>query len=364
MSILFSLVFVREDRLDAQSERDFRPLVVIMPSPVPSLVLLSIAAFRLAFAKPILDSSASLPSLTPLDSHTTEQLDLNPISQYTQLSDGSSTTVASPIDQDNPSSIGKLDPALSGQVKGEVTGQITASAGLSGPVVQDIEFPGQEVPEQVISPLVPSKSVIQGGDSANQNIPVPLGSAIDPSGSISQDSDSSKQQDPPQLDLSGSVVHDSDSSDQNPDEMTPSNDSSFTVAQGGHIQSHVCSSNRARSAERQPKKRNPADFNRPNKGPAKSRGSKPPKTQPQPVELPVQVPEPAQAQPPVPLPEPAENKDECYVVPTCEDIDGQPRRVYCCPYVEAIGYDDRYVSTRAGCTDCSYHFLSSFLSNM
>ena len=266
--------------------------------------------------------------------------------------------VASPINQDNPNFIGTIDPALTGQVKGEVTDQITASAGLSDPVIQDSDFSGQEVPEQVVSGIVPSKSVIQGGDSANQNLPVPLGSTIDPSGSIFQDSDSSKQQYSRPLDLSGSVVHDSDSSDQNPNEMTPSNDLSLTVAQGGHIQSHMCSSNRARSVERQPKKRNLADFNRPKKTPATSRGPKPPKPQPQPIESPVQVPEPAQAQQPVPVPEPVlENKDECYYVPTCEDVNGQMRRVYCCPYVQRIGYDDRHVSTRTGCTDCSYQFL-------
>ncbi|MCJ1426729.1 hypothetical protein MMC29_004632 [Sticta canariensis] len=332
-----------------------------------SLVLLYIAAFRLAFAKPILDPSASLPLLTPLDSHTIEQLDLNPTSQYSQLSAGSSSTVASPINQDNPDFIGKIDLALTGQVKGEVTDQVTASAGLSDPVIQDNDFSGQEVPEQVVSGTVPSKSVIQGGDSANQILPVLLESTIDPSGSIFQDSDSSKEQYSRPLDLSGSVVDDSDSSDQNPDERAPSNDLSFTVAHGGHTQSHMCSSNRARSVERQPKKRNPAEFSRPKKAPATSRGPKPPKPQPQPIESPAQVPEPAQAQQPVPVPEPVvENKDQCYYVPTCEDINGQPMRVYCCPYVQRIGYDDRHVSTRAGCTDCSYQsllFISSIWPN-
>ena len=137
MSILFTVVL--EDRLDATSEKDFTPLVLIMAS----LVLLYIAAFRLAFAKPILDPSASLPLLTPLDSHAIEQLDLNPTSQYSQLSGGSSATVASPINQENPNFTEKIDLALTGEVKGEVTDQVTASAGLSDPVIQDSDYSGQ-----------------------------------------------------------------------------------------------------------------------------------------------------------------------------------------------------------------------------
>lgn len=347
MSIRFP--FVRKDRLDVPSEKDLTPLVLIMPSPVPSLVILYIAAFRLAFAKPIIDSSASLPLPTPLDSDTIDQLNLNPTSQYSPLSGGSSATVASPINQDNPNFFGTIDLALTGQAEGEVTDQIT------DPIIQDSDFSGQEVPEHVVSGIVPSKSVIQGGDSANQNLPVQLGSTIDPSETIVQDSDSSKQESFRPLDLSGSAVQDGDSSDQTLDGMRPSNNPSFAVA-GGHIQSHMCSPNRARSVERQRKKRNPADIDPPKKAPATLRGPRPPKPQPQPINSPVQVSEPVQAPQLVPAPQP-EPGDQCYIVPDCENIDGQPMKVYCCPYVEEIGYDDRYVSTRKGCTDCSYTFL-------
>lgn len=114
---------------------------------MPSLVIWYITAFRVLFAKPILDPTASPPLLTPVGSDTSDQIDLNPTNPYSPLAIGSSTLVASINNQDNPTVFGTADQTRTGQVNEEVPGQITASAGISNPIVQDSDFPGQKVPE-------------------------------------------------------------------------------------------------------------------------------------------------------------------------------------------------------------------------
>lgn len=114
---------------------------------MPSLLIWYIAAFRVLFAKPILDPSASHPLLTPVGSDTSEQLGLSPTDPYSPLSFGLSTPVVSITDQDNPTVFGTADQTQTGQVNKKAPGQITASAGISNPVVQDSDLPGQNVPE-------------------------------------------------------------------------------------------------------------------------------------------------------------------------------------------------------------------------
>lgn len=299
---------------------------------MPCLFIWYITAFRVILAKPILDSSASIPLLSPLGSDAIEQLDLNPSAEHSPLSDGSSTLAANPLNQD-------------------------ASTGLSDPIVQNSDISGQDIPEQGASALLSSNSVAQSDDSTKQTPSVQLASTIGLSGSISQGSDSSTK-----LGLPGSPVQDSGSgsSDQTPDESTPLNNLSFTIAQSSHLQTHSCGSNQAPSVKRQAEKRNPEGPNRPQKNPAYLRGTRPPKP-PKLQEPPLQQPEPqkspVEALPVPQIPAEENQKDECVYVPTCEDADGQAMKLYCCPYVQRIGYDDRFVSTRAGCTDCSYDFL-------
>lgn len=329
---------------------------------MPCLFIWYITAFRVILAKPILDSSASIPLLSPLGSDAIEKLDLNPSAEHSPLSDGSSTLVANPLNQDSPSFFGTADLTLTGQVKEKAPEPVTASAGLSDPVVQNSDISGQKIPEQGASALLSSNSVTQSDDFTKQTLPVQLASTIGLSDSISQGSDSSKQQSSTQLGLPGSPIQDSGSgsSNQNPDELTPLNKLSFTIAQSSHLQTHSCGSNQAPSVKRQAEKRNPEGPNRPEQNPAFLRGTRPPKP-PKPPKPPVQQPEPqnspVEALPVPQIPAEENQKDECLYVPTCEDVDGQAMKVYCCPYVQRIGYDDRVVSTRAGCTDCSYDFL-------
>lgn len=330
---------------DVQSERECTPLALIMPS----LVIWYIAAFRVVFAKPILDSSASLPMPPPTGSDTIDQLNLSPTEQYNPLSDGSSTLVA------NPSLFGTADLTLNSQVKEEVPPQVTASTGLSNPVVQGSGTPEQEVPEQVASVPFPSDSVIQGDGSAEQYLPVQIASISGLSDSVFHDSDLSKQGSSAHSALPGSDVQDSDS-DQTPDETTVINNLSFTIARGDHLKVSSCAS------KSQSQKRHPGGSSQPTKNPAVLRGPKPPKPpspppqEEQPNNSPAQVPK-------VPQSPPGENKhEECFVVPECEDVDGQTMKEYCCPYEQRIGYDDRHVTTRAGCTDCSSQFLLSVCS--
>lgn len=293
---------------------------------MPSAGIWYLAAFQVVFAKPFPDSSASPSLLTPAGSDTIEQLDLNPINLYSPLSFDSSTLVASPINQENPSVFGTADLTQTVQVK-EVPEQVTGSAGLPDPVVQDNEIPGQEVPEPVVPALLPSNSVIQGGDSAGQNLPVQHASTID---------------------LSSSVIQGSGWSDQTHDETTPFNSLSFTIVQDGHLKTGSCSSNQARSVKRQLEKRNAVEPSRPQQKPQPK-----PKTPPG---------EEQQQNSPGQLPQGNNEPDECFYIPKCEDIDGRQMRLYCCPYIQKIGYDDRHVRTRTGCTTCSYQFPLCFHS--
>lgn len=298
---------------------------------MPSAGVWYLAAFQVVFAKPFLDSSASPSLLTPVGSDTIEQLDLNPANLYSPLSFDSSTLVASPINQESHSVFGAADLTQTVQVKeDEVQEKFTGSAGLPDPVVQDNEFPGQEVSEPVVPALLASNSVIQDGDSAGQNLPVQHASTND---------------------LPSSVIQGSGWSDQTPDETTPINSLSFTIAQDGHPKTRSCSSNQARSVKRQAEKRNAAEPSRPQQKPATLRGPRPPKQQPKPETQPGE-----EQQPNLPgqLPQGNNEPDECFYIPKCEDIDGRQMRLYCCPYVQKIGYDDRHVRTRTGCTNCSY----------
>lgn len=326
---------------------------------MPCLLVWYITAFRVILAKPILYSSASLPLLSPLGPGAIEQLDLNPSAQYSPLSDGSSTLVANPLNQDNPSFFGTADLTLTGQGNDKKPEQVTASAGLSDSVVQNSDISGQEVPKQGASALLPSDSVIQGDDSAKQTLPVQLASTNGLSGSIFQDSDSPKQEFPTQLDLPGTAVQDSGSgsSDQTAGETTPLNNLNFAIAQNSHLQTHSCGSNQAPSVKRQAEKRNPGKPNQPQKNPAFLRGTRPPKPQKPPPQQSEPQNSPVEALPVPRIPAEEIPKDECVYVPECENVNGQAMKKYCCPYVQRIGFDDRFVSNRAGCTDCSYDFL-------
>lgn len=173
----------------------------------------------------------------------------------------------------------------------------------------------------MVSVLFPSKSVIQGGDSARQNSPVQHASTID---------------------SSGSVVQGSGPFDQNPDETTPFNSQSLTIARGSHSKSRSCSPNHARSVKRQPGNQNPPEPSRSQRTPATPREQKPQSGEEEHL--------------PMPLPDGEDEPEECFIIPECENIDGQPTEAYCCPYAQRIGYDDRYAPTRTGCTDCSYRF--------
>lgn len=146
------------------------------------------------------------------------------------------------------------------------------------------------------------------------------------------------------IDSSGSLIQGSGPFDQNQDKMTPFNSQSFTIAQGGHHKGRSCSPNHARSVKREPENRNPPEPRRSQRNPAILRERKP-----QPRE---------EEHLPMPLPAEENEPEECVIIPTCEGADHQPLKAYCCPYTQRIGYDDRFVQTRAGCSDCSYHFLS------
>lgn len=348
---------------DVLSESHFPPVAHIMPS----LFLWYIAACRVTLAKPIIDSPASFSLPPSAGSGAIEQLDLNPANQYSSFSDGSSTQVANPINQDNPNLFGTADLTLTGAVREQTPERLSASAGLPDSAVPNIDFPKQDVPGQGAT-LYPSISVVRGDDSAKQNLPVASTDSL--LGSFFQDSGSSSQESSRQLDLSGSAVQTSGSSGQESDRTTPFNTPSVITAQGNHLVAHSCSTNHARSVKNKVKKRNPGESSRPQKNPATVKGPRPPKPQGPPVEAPTDPQNspgvvstdskdsPVQA-PKVPQILPGESNDkECFYIPKCEPINGQMMKLYCCPYVQRIGYDDRFVSTRAGCTDCSYHLLS------
>lgn len=325
---LFSLdrifLMMCKDRLKTQSKRGFTPLALIMPS----LLIWYISAFRVLFAQPILSSSTSPPLLTP---DITEQLDLNPTNQYSALSFDSAALVPSPINRNDLSVFGMADLTQTGQVK-EVPEQVTTTTGQSDDIAQESNFLGQEVPEQV-------NSAVPGDGSANQSPPAQPASTTD---------------------LSSSVVQGSGSSEENTDEMTPVNDSSSSLAQGSQAKIRSCSPKQARSLGSRSEKRDPP---RPQRNPATLRGQrppKPPKLKLQPQEPPQQPSSPGgvqQQNQPDQLPSGTKEHEECVLVPSCDDVNGQVMRPYCCPYVQKIGYDDRFASTRAGCTDCSYSFL-------
>ena len=362
---------------NALSESHFNPVAHIMPS----LFLWYIAACRVTLAKPIIDSPASFSLPPSVGSDTIEQLDLNPANHYSSLPDGSSTQVPNPINQDNPNLFGTADLTLTGAAKEQTPERFSASAALPDSVVPNIDFPKQDVPEQGAA-LYPSISVVRGDDSAKQNLPV--ASTDGPLGSFFQDSGSLNLESSQQLDLSGSAVQNGGSSGQDSDKTTPFSNPSVIIAQGNHLAAHSCSTKHARSVKNKVKKRNPGESSRPLKGPRPPKAHDPQApTSPQnspgqastdsqhtpvqaptdPQNLPGQVStdsqdSPVQA-PKVPQILPGESNDkECFYIPKCEPIHGQMKKLYCCPYMQQIGYDDRFVSTRAGCTDCSCHLLS------
>ncbi|MCJ1464983.1 hypothetical protein MMC07_003598 [Pseudocyphellaria aurata] len=183
-----------------------------------SLLIWYISAFRVLFAQPVLDTSASPSLLTP---DIGERLDLNPTNQYSALSFDSSTLVPSPINGNDLSAFGIVDLTQTGQVQ-EVPEQVTTIAGQSDQIAQESDYLGQEVPEQV-------NSAVPGDGSANQSPPTQLD---------------------PIIDLSSSVVQGSGSSEENTDGTTSFNDSSFFLAQGSHTKTR--SSAQVKSAAEKP----------------------------------------------------------------------------------------------------------------